>query len=248
MKTVITMPAYRAAKTLEKTYRDIPTDCFDEVLVVDDASPDETVSVAKALELSVKVHPQNRGYGGNQKTCYSWALEKKADIIVLLHPDHQYAPQEVPALVEPIRTGRADFTFGSRFKDGGKPLKGGMPLYRYVGNRFTTSVENLFLGTSFAELHSGMKAYSRRFLELIDYESLSDQFVFDSQMVIRAVLLGFRIEEVPIPTRYEEDSSSVDIVSSFRYIFETFLALYTNLRQRKHLRREFAERSNALGL
>lgn len=242
------MPAYRAAKTLEKTYQDIPTDCCDEVLVVDDASPDETVSVAKALGLPLKLHPQNRGYGGNQKTCYSWALEKKADIIVLLHPDHQYAPQEVPALVEPIRAGRADFTFGSRFKDGGQPLKGGMPLYRYVGNRFTTSVENLFLGTSFAELHSGMKAYSRRFLELIDYESLSDQFVFDSQMVIRAVLLGFRIEEVPIPTRYEEDSSSVDIVSSFRYIFETFLALYANLRQREHLRREFAERSNALGL
>jgi glycosyltransferase involved in cell wall biosynthesis len=248
LKTVITMPAYRAAKTLERTYRDIPSGCFDEVLVVDDASPDETVSVARAMGLPVKVHPQNRGYGGNQKTCYNWALERKADIVVLLHPDHQYAPQEVPALVEPISAGRADFTFGSRFKDGGKPLKGGMPFYRYLGNRLTTFVENLFLGTSFAELHSGMKAYSRRFLELIDYESLSDQFVFDSQMVIRAVLLDFRIEEVPIPTRYAEDSSSVDIINSIRYILETFMALQANLRRREHLRREFAERSNALGL
>ena len=138
MKTVITMPAYRAAKTIGKTYRDIPKGCYDEVLVVDDASPDETVSVAKGLGLPVRVHPKNRGYGGNQKTCYDWALERDADIVVLLHPDYQYAPQEVPALIEPIQKGEADFMFGSRFKDGGQPMAGGMPLYRYLGNRFTT--------------------------------------------------------------------------------------------------------------
>lgn len=247
MKTIITMPAYRAAKTLEKTYRGIPTGSYDEVLVVDDASPDNTVTVAENLGLPVRTHSSNRGYGGNQKTCYDWALERNADVVVLLHPDYQYAPERVPALVEPIRSGRADFTFGSRFKEG-RPLEGGMPLYRYVGNRFTTAVENLFLGTSFSELHSGMKAYSSRFLKLIDYSSFSDQFVFDSQMVIRAVLLNFRIEEIPIPTRYAEDSSSVDVVNSIRYISETFLALYTGLRQRKFLKREYVERSNALNL
>jgi glycosyltransferase involved in cell wall biosynthesis len=248
MKTIITMPAYRAAKTVEQTYREIPKGCFDEVLVVDDASPDDTVAVVEKMGLPIRTHSQNRGYGGNQKTCYDWAIERGADIVVLLHPDYQYAPHKVPELVEPIRSGRADFTFGSRFKDGGKPMKGGMPLYRYVGNRFTTMVENLVLGTSFAELHSGMKAYSRRFLELIDYHSLSDQFVFDSQMVIRAVLLGFRIDEIPIPTRYAKDSSSVGILNSFRYILETFQALFTSVRQQRSLKQEYAERAKAFRL
>ena len=162
--------------------------------------------------------------------------------------NYQYAPHRVPELIEPIRAGRAEFVFGSRFKDGGKPLAGGMPLYRYLGNRFTTTIENAFLGTSFSELHSGMKAYSRRFLELIGYEQFSDRFVFDSEMVIQAVLLGFRIEEVAIPTRYADDSSSVDIVSSLRYISETFHALYRSLRDRERLKEELTERSNALGL
>jgi glycosyltransferase involved in cell wall biosynthesis len=242
------MPAYRAEHTLQKTYREIPADCYDEVLVVDDASPDQTVAAAEKLGLPVRRHPKNRGYGANQKTCYDWALERGADIVVLLHPDYQYTPYRVPALVEPIRAGRADFTFGSRLKDGGQPMRGGMPLYRYLGNRFTTEVENFFLRSSFSELHSGMKAYSRRFLELIDYHRFSDKFVFDSQMVIQAVLLGFRIEEVAIPTRYAEDSSSVGVLSSLRYILETFWTLYTSLRHRDRLKREYVERSNALGL
>ncbi|MGH9461078.1 MAG: glycosyltransferase family 2 protein [Vicinamibacteria bacterium] len=247
MRTIITMPAYQAARTIEKTYREIPAACFDEVLVIDDASTDDTYQVAERLGLPVRRHAENRGYGGNQKTCYDWALERGADIIVLLHPDYQYAPHRVPALIEPIRSGRADFTFGSRFKDGGQPTKGGMPFHRYVGNRFTTIVENLCLGTSFSELHSGMKAYSRRFLELIGYHRFSDRFVFDSQMVIEAVLLDFRIEEVAIPTRYASDSSSVDVVNSVRYILETFGTLYKSLRHRERLRREYLERANALG-
>jgi glycosyltransferase involved in cell wall biosynthesis len=242
------MPAYKAARTIERTYREIPEGSYDRILVVDDCSPDETVDVARALGLETKRHETNRGYGGNQKTCYDWALEEGADIVVLLHPDYQYAPHRVPDLVEPIAKGRADFTFGSRFADGGDPMKGGMPLYRYLGNRFTTSVENFFLGTSFHELHSGMKAYSRRFLELIGYHRFSDRFVFDSEMVIQSVLLGFRIEEVPIPTRYAEDSSSVGFLSSWRYIFETFSALRRGLRDRDRLKRELLERENALGL
>ena len=167
---------------------------------------------------------------------------------MLLHPDYQYAPHRVPALLEPIRAGRADFVFGSRFKGVEDPRNGNMPLYRYVGNRLTTRIENLFLETSFSELHSGMKAYSRRFLQLIDYHGFSDAFVFDSQMVIQAVLLGFRIEEVAIPTRYAEDSSSVSVVSSVRYIMETFGALYGALRNRERLQREYIDRANALGL
>jgi glycosyltransferase involved in cell wall biosynthesis len=248
LRTIITMPAYKAARTLEKTYREIPEGCYDRVLVVDDASPDDTVEVAKSLGLPVRRHERNRGYGGNQKTCYDWALAEGADIVVLLHPDYQYAPHRVPELIEPILAGRCDFAFGSRFKDGGDPLAGGMPLYRYLGNRLTTGIENYFLDTSFSELHSGMKAYSRRFLELIGYRGFSDQFVFDSEMVIQSVLLGFRIEEVAIPTRYAEDSSSVDILSSFRYIFETLGALHRGLRDRDRLRRERLERENAIGL
>jgi glycosyltransferase involved in cell wall biosynthesis len=246
LRTIITMPAYNAERTLEKTYREIPKGSYDEVLVVDDCSPDDTFAVATALGLEVRRHDRNRGYGGNQKTCYDWALAKGADIVVLLHPDYQYAPQRVPALVEPLREGRADFSFGSRFAEGGRPMEGGMPLYRYVGNRLTTEVENLFLGTRFSELHSGMKAYSRRFLELIGYRSFSDQFVFDSEMVIQAVLLGFRVEEIAIPTRYAEDSSSVDIASSFRYILETFGALHRGLRDRERLRQELRRRESTL--
>jgi glycosyltransferase involved in cell wall biosynthesis len=248
LRTIITMPAYQAARTLERTYREIPEGSFDKVLVVDDCSSDDTVEVARSLGLETTRHDVNRGYGGNQKTCYEWALAEGADVVVLLHPDYQYAPHRVPELVEPIVKGRADFTFGSRFADGGNPMKGGMPFYRFVGNRLTTSVENFFLGTSFSELHSGMKAYSRRFLELIGYHEFSDRFVFDSEMVIQAVLLGFRIEEVAIPTRYADDSSSVDFVSSFRYIFETFGALRRGLRDRDRLKQALLERENALGL
>jgi glycosyltransferase involved in cell wall biosynthesis len=248
LRTIITMPAYKAARTLEKTFREVPKDSYDQILVVDDASPDGTVEVARSLGLAVRRHESNRGYGANQKTCYDWALSEGADIVVLLHPDYQYAPHRVPALIEPIRQGRCDFVFGSRFKDGGDPLGGGMPFYRFVGNRLTTGIENLLLRTSFCELHSGMKAYSRRFLELIGYRGFSDRFVFDSEMVIQAVLLGFRIEEVAIPTRYAEDSSSVAIGSSFRYIFETLGALHRGLRDRDRLRRERLERENALGL
>ncbi len=131
MTTIVTMPAYQAARTIEKTYREIPEDSYDKVLVVDDASPDDTVAVAERLGLETRRHSENRGYGGNQKTCYDWALEEGADVVVLLHPDYQYAPQRVPALIEPIIAGRADFTFGSRFADGGKPMDCGMPLYRF---------------------------------------------------------------------------------------------------------------------
>jgi len=229
-KIIICLPAYRAEKTLEKTINDIPKGLKNDIILVDDKSPDNTVGVAKKLGLKVVRHKKNRGYGGNQKTCYDTALKGGADIIVLLHPDYQYDPRTIPQLIEPILEGRADFTFGSRFAEGGQPLKGGMPYYRYLGNRFTTAIENLVLKTRFCELHSGLKAYSRKFLETIPYHSYSDNFVFDSQMLIDAVLKGHKIAEVAIPTRYQEDSSSVDIYNSFKYIFQTFNELW----QRKY--------------
>src|SRR5579871_1603473 len=173
-RIVVTMPAYYAEQTLEKTYRDIPEGLADDVLVVDDASKDNTAEVARRLGLKVFVHPANRGYGGNQKTCYDEALKAGASIIVLLHPDYQYDPKTLTALCEPLIAGRADFTFGSRFANKADPRKGGMPLYRYVGNRLTTSIENRVLGTHFAELHSGLKAYTGNFLRSLDYQSYSD--------------------------------------------------------------------------
>lgn len=233
-RIVVTMPAYHAEQTLEKTYRDIPEGLADEVLVVDDASKDRTAEVARQLGLKVFVHPANRGYGGNQKTCYDEALRAGASIVVLLHPDYQYDPKTLTALVEPLLAGRADFTFGSRFAGRADPRKDGMPLYRYIGNRLTTAVENMVLRTHFAELHSGLKAYTHDFLKRLDYHSYSDDFVFDSQMVIDAVLSGARIEEVPIPTRYTIESSSISISRSLRYIWLTLLEL--RRMKRKHAR------------
>jgi glycosyltransferase involved in cell wall biosynthesis len=224
-KVIICLPAYKAEKTLAKTVAEIPKGVADELILVDDASEDNTVKEAKRLSLNPIVHKANKGYGGNQKTCYDEALKRGADIIVLLHPDYQYDPKTIPALIEPLKKGEADFVFGSRFAEGGNPLKGGMPFYRYLGNKLTTFIENLFLGSHFSELHSGLKAYNRKFLESIPYHTYSDKFVFDSQMVIDAVLKGFRIEEVPISTRYAPDSSSVGIWPSLVYIGQTISIL-----------------------
>lgn len=218
---VVAMPAYRAERTLGKTVAALPAGAADALLLVDDASPDATVAVARELGLHVLVHPTNLGYGGNQKSCYDEALRMGADIVVLLHPDYQYDPTAVPALVEPIVAGRADFTFGSRFARGGNPRIGGMPRYRYIGNRLTTAVLNRLLGTHFTEMHSGFKAYSRQFLESVPYHDYSDDFVFDTQILFDSIGRGFAVEEVPIPTRYTEESSSISIRRSLQYIAES---------------------------
>lgn len=233
MKITICLPAYKAEKTLEKTIFDLQPGLFDKIILVDDASPDQTVKIAKSLGLEVFVHLKRIGYGGNQKTCYDLALKRGAEIIVLLHPDYQYDPKMIGDLVQPIIDGKADFTFGSRFAAGGNPLKGGMPLYRYLGNRILTFIENLVLRTRFTELHSGFKAYSREFLESIPYHSYSNRFVFDSEMVIDAILKGFRISEVPIPTRYSTETSSAGIFDSLLYFFQTLYILF----KKKYLKR-----------
>jgi Glycosyl transferase family 2 len=220
-KVVITMPAYRAERTLERTVADIPPGIADRLILVDDASPDNTAGLARGLGIDVHVHAENLGYGGNQKTCYIEALRSGADIVVLLHPDYQYEPKAVPLLIAPIIAGDADMTFGSRFAGLGDPIGGGMPLYRFVGNRLTTIVENAMLGSRFTELHSGLRAYTRRCLLSLPILSYSDDFVFDSQLLIDAVTLGQRVVEVPIPTRYTKESSSIAVGRSVAYILGT---------------------------
>jgi len=225
-KVVICLPAYKAERTLAKTVADIPKGVASELILVDDASPDNTVKVAKKLGLRTIVHKSNKGYGGNQKTCYKYALADSADIVVLLHPDYQYDPKVIPDLIRPIKEGRAEFTFGSRFINGRDPLRGGMPLYRYLGNRITTFFENLFLGTRFSELHSGLKAYSRKFLESVPYSKYSDKFVFDSEMLIDAILNKTKMVEVAIPTHFSDDSSSASFSDCLVYVSQTFMVLF----------------------
>jgi 2-polyprenyl-3-methyl-5-hydroxy-6-metoxy-1,4-benzoquinol methylase len=220
-KIVVTLPAYCAERTLAKTVAALPAGAADKVILVDDASPDQTVNIARELGIQVVVHPVNRGYGGNQKTCYTEALRDGADIVVMVHPDYQYDPAAVPLLTAPILAGDADMTFGSRFAGLGDPRGGGMPMYRYLGNRVSTTVENLLLGSRFTETHSGLRAYTRECLLSLPFLRYSDDFAFDSQLLIDAVTSGQRVVEVPIPTRYTEESSSISVLRSVRYVAES---------------------------
>jgi glycosyltransferase involved in cell wall biosynthesis len=219
-KVTIVMPAYNAAKTLAATYRDIPEGSFDEVILVDDASQDETVRLSEELCLVTVAHPENRGYGANQKTCYQTALERGADIVVMLHPDYQYDPRIVPNLALPIAEGQADAVLASRFLHDpieGGPLRGGMPFWKFVSNRFLTKVENLALGTHFSEFHTGYRAYSRKALESIPFERNSDDFVFDNEIIVQMVKKGISFKEVPVIARYFPEASSVGFLTSLRY-------------------------------
>jgi 2-polyprenyl-3-methyl-5-hydroxy-6-metoxy-1,4-benzoquinol methylase len=221
-KVIVTMPAYHAEDTLARTVSDLPSDVAEELILVDDASTDNTVQVARDLGvMTVYVHPENRGYGGNQKTCYSKALEHGADIVVLLHPDYQYDPKAVPLLIAPILGGYADMTFGSRFAGLGDPRSGGMPRYRFLGNRITTTVENLTLGSRFSEMHSGLRAYTRACLLTLPFLRYTDDFAFDSQVMVDAVTSGLRVVEVPIPTSYTRESSSISILLSVKYVAQS---------------------------
>lgn len=220
-RVVVVMPAYNAARTLERTYADIPHDVVDHVILVDDLSADETVEVARRLGLQVVAHRQNRGYGGNQKTCYDTALAEGADVIVMLHPDYQYDATRIPALIAPIVAGERDLMLGSRFL--GDPLAGGMPRWKHVSNRFLTEVENLAFGLRLSEYHTGFRAYSSRLLETIRYDRDSDDFVFDQQLIAQAVATGFRdrIGEIAVPTRYFAEASSVGFRRSVVYGLST---------------------------
>jgi glycosyltransferase involved in cell wall biosynthesis len=218
-RLVIVMPAYNAAQTLERTYADVPHNLVDRVILVDDVSRDQTVEVARRLGLDVIVHRQNKGYGGNQKTCYDAALAAGAEVVVMLHPDYQYDATRIPALVAPILRGEADLMLGSRFL--GDPLAGGMPRWKYVSNRFLTELENRVFGLRLSEYHTGFRAYSRRLLETIPYHRNSDDFVFDQELVAQAVATGMTIGEVAVPTRYFAEASSVGLRRSIVYGLST---------------------------
>jgi glycosyltransferase involved in cell wall biosynthesis len=206
-KTIVVMPAYNAARTLEKTFYHIPPNSYDEIILVDDASSDATWSVATALPIVSIRHRKNRGYGGNQKTCYTRALEHGAQFVVMLHPDYQYDPSIVGDLVAPLKKGEADVVLASRML--GDPLAGGMPKWKFVANKLLTGMENLALGTKFSEFHTGYRAFTRRALETINFEANSENFVFDNEILVQLVLKGFRFKEIPVTTRYSYDCSSV---------------------------------------
>jgi len=208
-KIVIVMPAYNAARTIEETFRAIPEGYYDEIVVVDDHSRDDTVERARALHLKAIRHPHNVGYGGNQKTCYMEALRDGAGIVVMLHPDGQYDPAIIPEMIRPIREGRADMVLGSRMMVPGAAKRGGMPLWKRVANRFLTTAENLAMGRRFAECHTGYRAYSRRFLETVPFLRNSNGFVFDTEVIFQAVHFGLPVVEVPVASRYFDDASSV---------------------------------------
>ena len=210
------MPAYRAEKTLEECYRAIPHDIVEIVLLVDDASDDATMAVAERLGIRCLRHPRNRGYGGNQKTCYTLALQTDAEIIVMLHPDYQYEPRLITAMAAMIASGVYDLVLGSRIL-GNTALSGGMPLYKYIFNRVLTFVQNILLGTKQSEFHTGYRAFSRRVLETLPLLANSDDFVFDNQMLVQALAAGMRLGEISCPTKYFPEASQISFRRSVRY-------------------------------
>lgn len=211
------MPAYNAAKTLRDTYEEIPGDIVDEVVLVDDASQDDTVEVAKKLGIRhVVMHENNKGYGGNQKSCYNKALELGGDIVIMVHPDYQYTPRLIPSMAHLIADGLYHVVLGSRILGNGA-LRGGMPRYKYVANRFLTLVQNLMIGEKLSEYHTGYRAFSREVLETIDFSVNSDDFVFDNQMLSQILYAGYEIAEVTCPTKYFDEGSSINFRRSVVY-------------------------------
>jgi glycosyltransferase involved in cell wall biosynthesis len=216
-KLTIVMPAYNAEKTLENTYREIPFDIVDEVILVDDKSKDNTVEVAKKLGINhIIIHEKNKGYGANQKTCYNKALELGSDIVIMLHPDYQYTPKLIHSMAYLIANGVYEVVLGSRILGRGA-LRGGMPLYKYIFNRLLTLFQNLMMGQKLSEYHTGYRAFSRKVLESIDYMANSDDFVFDNQMLAQIFFKGFEIAEITCPTKYFDEASSINFRRSLKY-------------------------------
>ncbi len=215
-KLVVVMPAYNAEKTLRMTFDELPHEYIDNVILVDDASSDTTVNIARELAINTIVHNENRGYGANQKTCYQEALRLGADIIVMIHPDYQYSPRLVTAMASMVASGHYDVVLGSRILVG-ETLNGGMPLYKYIANRCLTFVENVLLRVKLSEYHTGFRAFSRKVLETLPLKKNSDDFVFDNEMLAQSIYFGFRIGEISCPTKYFADASSINFSRSVKY-------------------------------
>ena len=225
-KIIVVMPAYNAEKTLKKTYDDITPGIVSKVLLVDDGSHDKTVVKAKKLGIKTLVHPQNRGYGGNQKTCYTMALSESADIVVMIHPDYQYDSTLTGELVRPIIDGRFDIMLGSRIRTRNEVLSGGMPVWKYYANRFLTMIQNMVLGLNLSEYHTGFRAFDKKVLTRLPFHKFSDDFVFDQDILISAAREGFKIGEIPVPVRYFADASSINFIRSLKYGVEILFGLF----------------------
>ena len=230
-KVIIVMPAYNAAETLERTYRDIPAGAYDEIILVDDNSKDNTAEISRSLGIHTIVHTDNRGYGGNQKTCYTEALKRGADIIIMIHPDYQYDSRLVPYILGFLEIGICDIILGSRVRTRKEALDCGMPAYKYIFNRFLTTIENLVLGQNVSDFHTGYRAYTRAVLETIPFLKNSDGFVFDTEFLVQSVYFGFRIGSVPVPVRYFSEASSIDFSNSVVYGTKTLGALVKYVNQ-----------------
>jgi glycosyltransferase involved in cell wall biosynthesis len=234
---LVVMPAYNAARTLRSTWTAIPSDVVHEVLLVDDHSIDATLEVATRLPIRTLALPHNVGYGGNQKACYLEALRIGADIVVMLHPDGQYDPKMIPHIIKPIRDGEADLVLGSRMLNPGGARRGKMPLYRFLSNKALTWAENKVMGTSFSELHTGYRAYSRHFLSTVPFLRNSNDFLFDTQVIAQAVAFHQRVVEIAIDTRYHSDASSTSMVANVRYGLGTLGVMARFALHRDHLLR-----------
>jgi glycosyltransferase involved in cell wall biosynthesis len=247
-RIVVVMPAYHAGRTLEATWRDLPHDIVDQVVVVDDASDDDTVAVARALGLDVILHPHNMGYGANQKTCYKEAIARSADIVVMVHPDYQYDPRLVTAMAGMVASGIYDMVIGSRILGSGA-LRGGMPVWKYLANRLLTLFENVMLGAHLSEYHTGYRAYSRPLLDALPWQRNSDDFVFDNQILAQAIVGRYGIGEVSVPTRYFAEASSIGFRRSVRYGFgvigTTLLAFLARIGLYRHRLFDLNNRSAA---
>jgi glycosyltransferase involved in cell wall biosynthesis len=224
-RVIVIMPAYNAATTLEKTVADMPRATVDEIILVDDGSTDGTPDLARSLGLTVIEHEQNRGYGGNQKTCYAQALSREADIVVMVHPDYQYDSRVIDIAVKILQLGILDFVMGCRIRTRKETLQGGMPVYKYLANRVLTTIENVALGQNLGDFHSGFRAYRREVLETIPFENNSEDFVFDSQFLAQAVHFGFKIGDIPVPVRYFDEASSINFGRSMKYGLSTLAVL-----------------------
>ena len=231
-KVIVVMPAYNAAPTLEKTFCDIPAGSTDEVILTDDGSSDGTVDIARRLGITVLRHGENRGYGANQKTCYDAALDRGADTVVMVHPDYQYDPRVIPFAVGFVTSGICDIVVGSRIRTRRETLDGGMPLYKYISNRFLTTMENLVLGQNLGDFHSGFRVYRREVLEEVPYHENSDDFIFDTEFLAQAIHRGFRVGDIPIPTRYFPEASSINFRRGLKYGLQTLWVMFKYLLQR----------------